>query len=319
MAKTSLRFVWRLWCSSLLLYIGFTWLTVEDRNRTITVPLSDKCTLATFTQMQREARKECISLELEDLTPVPDALIQQHREQLELDLFDKCRAIEQAKQWQGVPFVSGILSGSFFGSLTLAMLRSSPTNQLTKLQNAKLALIKTLKSRLVLGTAILFNFLVNCNSENAKQTQYLLYPEHRAICFMEHDTFYRMIIQAYGAQGVAMVRYIRGTDNDELKQLVTEYLHFHEDYIEEEDDDDSFPSLPILRIDLVSSELEEMQAENRKCFMESCCSLAEFMEDGSKRYGREKMANIKIDLNKRMIQRVQATQRSMKGMRGSAG
>ena len=170
-----------------------------------------------------------------------------------------------------------------------------------------------------MGTAILVNSFAHFFAVDAKQRQYLIDPEHRAICFMEHDTFYRMIIQAYGAQGVAMVRYLRGTANEELKEMVTEYLHFHEDYIEEEEDDDSFLSIPTLRIDLVSSELEEMQAESRKCFMESCCSLADFMEDGSKKYGREKMANIKIDLNKRMIQRVQATHRSMKGMRGSAG
>ena len=72
-----------------MLGISFAFLTVEDRNLTVTVPLSDACTLATFTQMQREARKECISLELDDLTPVPDELVQQQREQLELDLFTK--------------------------------------------------------------------------------------------------------------------------------------------------------------------------------------------------------------------------------------
>ena len=46
----------------------------KDRDIIIRIPLSETITLSKFTEMQREAKRECINLQLEDLTPMPAVL-----------------------------------------------------------------------------------------------------------------------------------------------------------------------------------------------------------------------------------------------------
>ena len=71
--------------------------SIKDRETPIRIPLSETITLSKFAEYQREAKRECINLQLEDITPVPSVLVDQMREELEFQLFKELAVIEEIK------------------------------------------------------------------------------------------------------------------------------------------------------------------------------------------------------------------------------
>ena len=65
-----------------------------------------------------------------------------------------------------------------------------------------------------------------------------------------------------------MVRLMRGSSDESLMKLVREYLHFHEDYDEDEENDSILPQVKIiLDIGEDGNTHDTIQDDSRKCFM----------------------------------------------------
>ena len=67
-------------------------------------------------------------------------------------------------------------------------------------------------------------------------------------------------------KGIAMVRFMKGSKDEELMKFVRDYLHFHEDYDEDEEDDSIFSRVK-LSISTAEDDDPFSQDENKKCFM----------------------------------------------------
>ena len=67
-----------------------------------------------------------------------------------------------------------------------------------------------------------------------------------------------------------MVRFMKGSKNENLMKLVREYLHFHEDYDEDEENDSILPQVKIiLDIGEDGNTHDTIQDHSRKCFMDN--------------------------------------------------
>ena len=58
-------------------------------------------------------------------------------------------------------------------------------------------------------------------------------PEDRAVVSYEQNLFYRHLIHAFGAPGLAMIRIVK-SDDDELEDIAEDFLLFHDEIPEEE-------------------------------------------------------------------------------------
>ena len=90
---------------------------------------------------------------------------------------------------------------------------------------------------------------------------YLMRPEDRAVVSYERNLFYRHLIHAFGAPGLAMTRLVK-SDDDELEEIAEDFLLFHDEIPDEEtmgvkisfevtptlDSDSKFSQKPDLRV-----------------------------------------------------------------------
>ena len=58
-------------------------------------------------------------------------------------------------------------------------------------------------------------------------------PEDRAVVSYEPNLFYRHLIHAFGAPGLAMTRIVK-SDDDELEEIAEDFLIFHDEIPDEE-------------------------------------------------------------------------------------
>ena len=80
---------------------------------------------------------------------------------------------------------------------------------------------------------IIYNLIIKLFDLLLFEGSYLMRPEDRAVVSYEPNLFYRHLIHAYGAPGLAMTRIVK-SDDDELEEIAEDFLLFHDEIPDEE-------------------------------------------------------------------------------------
>ena len=150
---------------------------------------------------------------LKSLTKKPlgqaESVVDQQRQELELQLF---RNIQES---QSITYINEDYKGYVMVALLLAATARKLINaryvmkNVSTLTQVKVALKQAMTSRIAMFLTVLPVFFSHVVTTDLKRNCFLLDQEHRAIGFMEPNTFYRLVIQAYGAQVRTFVNFLQ--------------------------------------------------------------------------------------------------------------
>merc|ERR1719447_2088165 len=104
---------------------------------------------------------------------------------------------------------------------------------------------------------------------------YLMRPEDRAVVSYEPNLFYRHLVHAYGARGLAMTRVVK-SDDDELEDIAEEFLVFHEDIKEE-------PGFIKFSIE---ASLSDLSLDSDRCFLKCAQQMSDTLGTASEKISK---------------------------------